>query len=216
VPEAKEKLQLKGKKVILLCGYFRPTKGFHKIVDAFEEICKRDSDVILVIAGKNRSVEFDDYRRELYQKLNESPVLDRIRVFRGQFPQYTFDTLISAADVVVLPYEAGAQSGIMAQCFANHVPVITSDLKAFKLAIERSGGGLTCQRDEDYVETILKLLNDPELHASLRANIQRYIAENAGWSKIAQEHIAVYHKVTDVPYGKARYVYFPDPKKERS
>jgi len=207
----KEKLDLVGKKVILLCGYFRPTKGFHKIVKIFPEICAEEEDAVLVVAGKTRHIEFDDYRRELFIMLNQSPVADKIRIFRGQFPQYTFDTIISAADVVVLPYELGGQSGIMCQCFAQQVPVVTSDLKAFKLLVDRSGGGLVAQSDVDYKELVIKLLRDDALQQKLRANIRNYVKECAGWSKIAALHTSVYHSVVDVPYGKARYVYFPEP-----
>jgi len=208
VPDAKEKLGLSGKKVILLCGYFRPTKGFHKIVEVFPKIAEQDPDAVLVVAGKTRNVEYDEYRRSFFRQMNESPFVDRIEILRGQFPQHTFDTIISAADVVVLPYEVGAQSGMMAQCFASGVPVVTSDLLAFRLLIERSGGGLLCGKDEDYVEMILKAINDRDLAEKMRANIRRYVAEKAGWSRIAQQHIDVYHDVVTVPYGKARYVYF--------
>ena len=37
IKDAKSKLELKGKKVILLCGYFRPTKGFHRMVKIFPQ-----------------------------------------------------------------------------------------------------------------------------------------------------------------------------------
>jgi len=208
VPDAKKKLGLEGKKVILLCGYFRPTKGYHKIVDCFSRIAEQDEDAVLVVAGKTRNVEYDEYRRKLFLQLNESPFVDRIEILRGQFPQHTFDTIISAADVVVLPYEVGAQSGMMAQCFAAGVPVITSDLPAFRIIIERSGGGLVCEKDEDYPETILRALNDRELADGMKKNIRQYVSEKAGWSQIAQQHIDAYHSGVTVPYGKARYVYF--------
>lgn len=211
VPDAKEKLELKGKKVIMLCGYFRPTKGFDKIIDLFPRICGKDKDVILVVAGKTRNIEFDEYRRQLFTRLNNSPVADRIRIFRGQFPQYTFDTILSASDVVVLPYEKGGQSGMMAQCFAMNRPVIASDLPAFRNLVERSGGGLICKDDEDYVDNILKVLNDYKLQEEMKENIRNYIIKQAGWTHIARKHIEVYQKVVTVPYGKARYIYFTEP-----
>lgn len=209
VPGAKKTLGVEGKKVILLCGYFRPTKGFHKIVEAFPQICEQDQDAMLVVAGKTRNVEYDEYRRRFFKQLNESPVVDRIEILRGQFPQHTFDTIISAADVVVLPYEVGAQSGMMAQCFANWVPVVASNLLAFRLVIERSGGGYLCETGEDYTETILRAINDREVADRMRRSIRAYIAEQAGWTRIAQRHIEVYQSIVTVPYGKARYVYFP-------
>ena len=83
VPQAKEKLGLAGKKVILLCGYFRPTKGFHKVVEWFPEICERVDDVVLLIAGKSRGLEYRDYQREFFEAINNSPVNDKILVLRG-------------------------------------------------------------------------------------------------------------------------------------
>lgn len=208
ISQAKKKLGLEGKKVIMLCGYFRPTKGYHKIIDLFPRICEQNKDVILVVAGKTRNIEFDEYRRQLYNQMNNSPVVDRIEIFRGQFPQYTFDTLLSAADVVVLPYETGGQSGMMAQCFAMNKPVVSSNLIAFKNLMERSGGGLICESDDDYITNIFKILNDNDLQKQMKENIQKYISTHAGWSLIARKHIDVYHNIVTVPYGKARYVYF--------
>lgn len=215
VPDAKEKLGLKGKKVILLCGYFRPTKGLDRIVDLFPEIHEQDEDVVLVVAGKTRNIEFDEYRRNFFKKLNSSPVVDSIKIFRGQFPQHTFDTILSAADVVVLPYEVGAQSGMMAQCFAMHRPVVASDLPAFRKVIERSGGGVNCSTDEEYIEAILKILNDGKERDGITSKCRKYIKESAGWSRIAEKHIDVYHSVVTVPYGKARYIFFPESEDKR-
>ena len=211
IKNAKDKLNLKNKKIILLCGYFRPSKGFHKIINIFPEICKKDKNVVLVVAGKTRNLAFDDYRRDLFKQLNNSPVVDRIKIFRGQFPQYTFDTIISAADVVVLPYEQGGQSGILAQCYAMNVPVVTSNLLSFRNIINRSGGGLICENDSDYIINIFKIINDNELKKRMKKNIHAYISNKTNWSLIAKKHIEVYHKVVTVPYGKARYIYFPKP-----
>ncbi|HHB13053.1 MAG TPA: glycosyltransferase [Chromatiales bacterium] len=211
IQDAKAKLGLEGKKVILLAGYFRPSKGFHKIVERFPEIAARDPDVVLVVAGKVRNIEFDDYQREFFTRLNASPVLDRIRILRGQFPQYTFDTILSAADVMVLPYERGAQSGMFAQALALQRPVVASNLRAFRLLAERSGAGLVVDRDEDWVETILRVLSDDALRRRMQANARRYVRERASWRLIARRHVEVYHGVVTVPYGKAEYVYFPEP-----
>ena len=211
ISDAKAKLGVEGKKVIMLCGYFRRSKGFHKMLDIFPEICQQEEDALLVVAGKSRNIEFADYQRELFTQLHQSPVVDRILFLRGQFPQYTFDTIVSAADVVVLPYERGAQSGVLSQCFALRRPVVVSNLPAFKVVIERSGGGLICERDEDYAPCVLRVLSDDALRRQLQSNIKQYVEEKAGWSHIARRHIRVYQSVIKVPYGKARYVYFPEP-----
>lgn len=210
VADAKRKLKLDGKKVIMLCGYFRPTKGFHKVLDFMPAICAQDDDVVLVMAGKIRGFEAQKYQQGLFTQLNESPVADRIVFLRGQFPQHTFDTILSAADVVVLPYESGAQSGMMAQCFALTRPVVTSDLQAFRLLIDRSAGGVVCRTDDEYVDAILRILNDEQYRSTLQESIRDYVHSRAGWSHVADRHVDVYRRVVKVPYGKGRYVYFPE------
>ncbi len=213
VPDAKAKLKLEGKKVVMLCGYFRRSKGFHRVLDFFPEICCRDADVVLLMAGSARGIEGQGYQRELFTQLNQLPEVDRIVLLRGQFPQHTFDTILSAADCVVLPYEKGSQSGMLAQCFALKCPVVVSALPAFQAVMQRSGGGLVCEKDEDYVAAILEVLNDGELRRRLQDNIGEYVRQRAGWSHIAKKHLEVYRGVVTVPYGKGRYVYFREENK---
>jgi glycosyltransferase involved in cell wall biosynthesis len=210
VADAKKKLGLEGKKILLLCGYFRPTKGFHKIVEWFPQICERVEDIVLVIAGKSRGLEFREYQHEFFETINNSPALDKILVLRGQFPQHTFDTIISASDVVALPYDLGAQSGIMAQCFAFGKPVVTSDLPAFKRSLRQCEGGLACASKQDYIEAIARVLNDTQLYQKYQANIKNHVEQKVGWSKVAQEHVKVYQSVVRVPYGRAKYVFWEE------
>jgi len=114
VPDAKEKLGFTGKKVILLAGYFRPSKGFDRMVALFPRVLEKVPDALLVVSGKMRLLEYGEYRRQLFESISNSPAKDRIEVLRGQFPQHTFDTILSASDIMLFPYTAGAQSGVMA------------------------------------------------------------------------------------------------------
>jgi len=212
IKDAKKKLGIEGKKVILLCGYFRPSKGFIKIVKLMPEICKQANDIVLLVAGKSRGLEFQEYQREFYEAINNSPVNDRIVVLRGQFPQNTFDTIVSAGDIVVLPYVMGAQSGIMAQCFAFNKPVITSNLLAFRKLVERSTGGWICKSNKEYIQTIIKILRDDELYRTLQNDIKEYVKNHSSWEIIAQQHIKVYQSVVRILYGRAKYVYWEEEK----
>jgi len=208
-PEAKELLNIKDKKVILLAGYFRPTKRFDKIVKLFPEIVKKTENVILLVAGKMRGLEYSDYQEYFFNLINNSPVKNNIHVLRGQFPQHTFDIIMSAGDVIVLPYEKGAQSGILAQSSAFNIPAVTSDLLSFKLWNEKSGGGLTAFNDKDYIRHIHNILTDKKLEIKLKNNIKEY-NKDLFWLEIAKKHLLVYEQVINVPYGEAEYFYIPE------
>ncbi|MCD5402117.1 glycosyltransferase [candidate division NPL-UPA2 bacterium] len=209
IPKAKERIGLRGEeKVILLCGYFRETKGLHRIVRLFPCLAERVKEAVLVIAGKTRQQEYSEYRDEFFQLVNSSPVLDRIKVLRGQFPQKTFDTILAAADVIPMPYRKGSQSGILAHCLALGRPVVVSpEVRALRETVARAQCGLIAKDDDEFVEHIVKILSDDALRDELSRNARDYVRRTISWQIIAKETINIYHKVVSVPYGKARYIH---------
>ena len=207
IADAKKKLDLEDKKVILLAGYFRPTKCFDRIVDLFPQIVEKVPDAWLVLSGKLRMLEFSTYRAMLFEKINNSAAKDRIEVFRGQFPQKTFDTILSAADIVVLPYSAGAQSGIMAHAMTFGKPVITSNLPAFVDILKRSEIGFYAQTDDQYVDRIVTLLTDREVYKRFSQNALTHIKENISWDIVAQQSLNIYEQFSLKLKCKTRHVF---------
>ena len=134
-----------------------------------------------------------------------------MRYFRGQFPQYTLDALLSAADCVVLPYRAGAQSGMLSQCLAFGAPVVASNLRAFRDVLERTGGGLVCDDPADYADAITSVLTNDDLAADLRRSAKRYIRQTGGWSRIAERHLEVYEPLVSPPGSRGTYAFIPEP-----
>ena len=207
IADAKKKLDLEDKKVILLAGYFRPTKCFDRIVDLFPQIVEKVPDAWLVLSGKLRMLEFSTYRAMLFDKINNSAAKDRIEVFRGQFPQKTFDTILSAADILVLPYSAGAQSGIMAHAMTFGKPVITSNLPAFVDILEKSEIGFYAETDDQYVDRIVTLLTDREIYKRFSQNALTHIKENISWDIVAQQSLNIYEKFSLELKCKTRHVF---------
>ena len=214
IKDAKEKLELTGRKVILLFGYFRKTKEFDKLLDIFPQILEKVPDAYLVIAAKPRKNEFNDYKNYIYDMVVSLPdkVKQNIEIFRGQFPQHTFDTILNSADITVFPYSVGAQSGVMAHSFAFGIPVVTSDLPAFKGIVEKSGGGFSAENSEDYVNKIVKLLTDDKLHKQCSENIMRYVKEEISWKIVAEKTLSAYNKFDLDLDCKNRYIFVPDVK----
>ncbi len=206
VPNAKKLLGIEGKKVILLSGYFRPSKGFHRIVKIFPEIVNRMDNVVLLVSGKMRGLEFGEYRKYFFDLINSSPAIDNIMVLSGQFPQHTFDTIMSAADVLALPYEIGAQSGILAQSIAFNVPVVLSPLKSFTHWNNIVKGGIIAETDEEYKEAIIKVLSDEEYHSRLAHNLT-VNKTSFLWPEIALRHQSVYGQIVKTLFTGSKYFY---------
>ncbi len=206
VKDAKKKLQLDGRKIILLAGYFRPSKCFDRIVDIFPKVVERCPEATLVISGKMRMIDFSQYRNDLFEKIDNSPVRDKIDVFRGQFPQETFDTIVSASDIMAFPYEAGAQSGVMAHAFTFGKPVICSALPAFESIINESGGGFTAITDDEYIDKIVELLQNDNIYKKCSENVLRHVREKISWDIIANRTLKIYKKF-DSNFPRSRYIY---------
>ncbi len=200
VPDARCRLALpERKKVILMIGYFRPNKNFERIIDLFPEIKKQVPEAILVLAGKIRGKEFREYRNILFEKIRRSPERESIWLIRGQLPQAVFDTILSAADVAVLPYKVNSQSGILAHCLAFGLPVVVSDVISLRGPVERSQAGRVARTDREFVNHVVEILQDAALHQRLSENARQYVRNHISWLKVAEQHLTLYRQLIEIP-----------------
>jgi len=195
IPRAKRRLGLEGKKVVLLSGYLRASKGFERMVSLFPRIAEELPEAVLVIAGGTRFPGHSAYKDKLFHLINESPVRDKIRVLRGPFPQPTFDMIFSAADVVVFPYLKSSQSGIMAHCISFGKPAVTSNLKTFRELTQEARNSLIARDDKELASKTIKILKDDKLRKTLSENAKRYAREKASWKIVAGKVTDLYHRV---------------------
>jgi glycosyltransferase involved in cell wall biosynthesis len=206
INNAKEKLALTGKKVLLLAGYIRSTKNFEKIIYLLPELIKRNKDLVLLMAARSRINEYSDYKEKLYKSIEPYISAGHVKVLYGKFPQETLDTILSAADLLALPYEKGAQSGVLAQASAMILPVITSDLLSFKNWIDEVKGGLYAKSDIDYISKITQILSDKDLRLELIQNIKNSNLKR-NWNSIAENHIKLYKEQLKAPVKNAEFFY---------
>jgi glycosyltransferase involved in cell wall biosynthesis len=211
VKGAKELLGLSSKKVVLLAGYFRTTKHFEKLIDIFPDVLSKVKNAVLLIACRLRITEHNDKRDQLLRMMRFLDNKNHIRILKGQFPQYTLDTIMSTADVVVMPYSAGAQSGMLAQFSAYHIPTVTSDLLSFKIWNKTTGGGLTSFTDDEFVANICKVLENEEDSMKMRKNIKKS-NQKRYWDVIASKHLRIYENLVVKEDEIAEFFYVPEPK----
>ena len=200
IENAKSKLGIPDNtKVVLMLGYFRPTKGFERIIRLWSRIVEKHktNDILLMVAGKTRGVEYRNYRNMLFNEINSSPASDSIKVIRGQISQDSFDTILSASDVVALPYSISSQSGIVAHCLAFGKPIVTSNTPVMASLVKETSSGMVCNTDEEYIDNIDRILSDDNLREEFSDNALRYVDDNIAWSKIAGRHIEIYKTIVE-------------------
>jgi len=198
VLKAKKKLGLEDRKIVLLLGYFRRSKNFERVVKLFPEVVEVVDDALLLIAsGARRPVDVA-YQNEFLGFLEKLNLKDKIKVLLGPFPQPKFDLILSSADIAVLPYLKGAQSGVMAHCLAFAKPVVVSDdVQALVDTVQKSRGGFVAREDSEMAEAICKILTDKNLANEFSNHARKYVEKHLSWQIIASKHMNVYNELLE-------------------
>jgi glycosyltransferase involved in cell wall biosynthesis len=189
-------LGFRDKKVVLLAGYFRRSKNFERVVRVFPKVTEAVEDAFLLIASGARKPEDITYRDEFLEFVAKSVAKDKIKVLLGPFSKQKFDLILSSADVAVLPYLKGAQSGIMAHCLAFEKPiVVTSDVQAMADLVQKTRSGLVARTNSELAEAIITILTDKNLAKEFSDNARRHVKKRVSWQIIASRHMDVYNKI---------------------
>jgi FkbM family methyltransferase len=126
---ARERLGLAAAPTALLLGLIRPYKGLALLAEAWPAVVEEVPDARLAVVG------------EAYP----SPELDRLSGLRGVEVRSGFleeeelDCWAAAADVLVLPYDRGAHSGILHRAVAACTPVLASPCLAEEVGRMQAG-----------------------------------------------------------------------------
>lgn len=120
--EWRGRIAANGRPVVLFFGNVRPYKGLADLITSFREV-RAEVPALLVVAGTFFE-SIDDYRRQVATLDLEEDV----RLFPDYVPDSAVAPLLSLADLVVLPYRSGSQTGIAPLAAALGKPVVATDV----------------------------------------------------------------------------------------
>ena len=109
-----------------------------------------------------------------------------MQMWEGYLPDERVEALFKAADVVVLPYRSGTQSGVTHVAYALGVPVITTRVGGLAESVRPGETGL-CVPPEDpraLGEAIVRFFAE-DLAPRMREGVQRVQREHA-WEALAE------------------------------
>jgi glycosyltransferase involved in cell wall biosynthesis len=188
--ECKLKLGLQGKTVMTILGFVTPKKGHDLVIPLLPQL---DSNVQLVIAGGPQIAADAQFLEQLKRMAEQHHCLDRV-TFTGYLSDLS--TILNATDLAILPYRSVTDSGVLHLFVSYRVPLLASDLRAFK-EIYQEYGCIELFKTEDNKDLLMKiqyLLSNEELRDSLKAKCEN-MWNVTKWSSIAQRHIEVYREI---------------------
>lgn len=169
-------------RVILCFGLIEPRKGIHTLLSAAPQVLREVPNALLLIVGK----PLMDIA-PLERQLAELGLQERVQLV----PQYvTFAQMagyFTAARLLVLPYESGWNSGVLASAFGFGKPVIATRVGGFDEVVDDEETGLLVPPKDPIAlaQAIIRLLRDDVLYARMVANVQ-HAAGQISWEAIAQ------------------------------
>ncbi len=123
VSEAKHRLALDGKRVILFFGYVRKYKGLMNLIEALPAVRAALPDAHLLVVGEF----YDDPApyRDTIARLGLTPHATIVNEYVANESVHLY---FRAADLVVLPYNEATQSGILSIAFAFDLPAVVTNV----------------------------------------------------------------------------------------
>lgn len=150
--------------VIATVGTLSDLKGQKIVIDALAEI----PDATLILAGEGPS------RTALTEQAAALGLADRVRM-PGNLSHDEVATLLSAADVMVLPSEREGLANAWVEALASGTPIVITDVGGAREVLDRPEAGMIVPRDARSVADAIKsLLAAPPERKAVCATVEHY------------------------------------------
>ena len=180
-----------GAKVVLCFGLIEPRKGIDTLLSAAPEVVRQEPDALILIVGK----PLMDLA-PLERQLSALDLRKHVRIMPGYVGFAEMAGYFSTARLLVLPYEEGWNSGVLASAIGFGKPVVATRVGGFDEVVKDEVTGLIVPpKDPVALATALvRLLRDDELCARMSQSVQAAAGE-ISWDAIARVTEACYVRV---------------------
>jgi len=177
-----------GKKLIVFLGRMHPIKGLDILIEAWRRIADEFTDWHLVLIGPDE----DGYLATIESQVETANLAGRVS-FPRYLPASDKDSLLSAADLFVLPSRSEGMSIALLEAMAAGLPVVITRSCNFPAAKE-SGAGFVVDPDaESLAAGLAKMLKTPDAQRSeMGARAADLVRADYSWDSVAREILEVY------------------------
>jgi glycosyltransferase involved in cell wall biosynthesis len=174
-------------KLLLFFGNLARYKGLDILLQAFDQVAAR-LPVRLAIAGRCVDREL---RAEVSRHIAASPNRAAIRWLDGYVPDDEVPSVFHAADLLVLPYRAIDQSGVVFMALATGVPIVASDVGSLRDYVPPEVGAVVPPSDVNALTAAIESV----LGRTRPNGIARTTATRHLWSSTVQPVLPVYRRI---------------------
>lgn len=174
-------------KIILYVGRLVYEKGIQNLIAAMPKILDRYHDSKLIICGRGGMI---DELREQVKYLG----IDNKVYFAGYCDSKKMQKMYKCADVAVFPSTYEPFGIVAIESMLSGTPTIVSDVGGLNEIVEHGVTGMKSYAGNanSIADSVLALLFDPKLCASISQNAIKKVKENYNWAKITDNIYYVY------------------------
>lgn len=193
--DARRKLGISRKSVVLYLGYIRQYKGLPFLLESWAKVVEKNYDSCLVLAGQSDN----KYKNKLME------LVDSLGLKRHVKTDFTFigvadlPVYYQAADILVYPYKAVTQSGALMTGMPFGKPIIATSVGGLKEVIDNGRNGILVEYGDvpGLTEAISRLMVNKEERERLGKNALDDCKVKYSWETIAQETLSCYWKALE-------------------
>ena len=182
--------------VILYVGRVIERKGVHLLMQAMERVITQFPQSKLIIVGSRL---FGDNSETPYIKMlkQESAKLGDSIVFTGYVQKDDLPAIYQKATVFVCPSNWGEPFGLTnLEAMASGLPVIAAKRGGIPEAVGDAGMLIDPEDIDSLADSIIQLLGDSQLRASLGHKARKRVEEQFTWQRMASEMRAILEELT--------------------
>jgi D-inositol-3-phosphate glycosyltransferase len=178
------------KRVILFFGNISRYKGLTQLIEAFNKCRLSNPFLTLIIAGKLEP----EYQSE-FEKIIKGVCLDHVILHAEFISEEKVEIYFKSADVIVLPYLEGSQSGVLFLAYSYGRPVIAPDIGNFinDIVVGKTGLIFSKGNGQDLASKIEEVFSSSTfLDNKLEDSIKQFAHSNYSWNKIGIDLLQIY------------------------
>lgn len=187
--EFRRKYAADNEKIILFMGRLVYEKGIQHLISAMPKVLQSYHDAKLIIAGKGGMQE------ELKAQAERMGLGNKV-YFTGYLNSKDVSKMYKCADMAVFPSTYEPFGIVALEGMLSGAPVVVSDIGGLNDIVEHRVNGMKSYagNPNSIADSILSLLYDPALCASISKKAKTKVREQYNWQKIAQDTHFTYQK----------------------
>lgn len=174
----------------VLFGYIRPYKGIDFLLRTWERVANQLPDALLILAGHGE----DNYQQEIKQQIASRGLDQRVETRFYFIPEQELSLIVSAADILLYPYQNITQSGALLTGLTAGKPIVATNVGGLSEVIQDGQTGVLVEYGDEagMEEELVQLLQDEKKRERFGQAARDMVDTKYSWDAIARQTLKCY------------------------